>query len=107
MTIHIEDLRFKCIIGLLEFERHTPQEIIVTLELDYDYTDTFINYAELAALIEAQLQEKQYELLETALIELFEIISAQYSSVKRLFLKISKPNILPNCKASVSNVKTY
>ena len=44
MTIHIEDLRFKCIIGLLEFERHTPQEVIVTLELDYDYTDTFINY---------------------------------------------------------------
>ena len=107
MTIHIEDLRFKCIIGLLEFERHTPQEVIVTLELDYDYTDTFINYAELAGLIETHLQEKKYELLETALNELTEIISTQFSLITRLFLKISKPDILPNCRVSVSNVKIY
>jgi dihydroneopterin aldolase len=107
MTIHIEDLRFKCIIGLLEFERHTPQEVIVTLELDYDYTDTFINYAELAGLVEAHLQEKKYELLETALNGLFDIISTQYPSLTRLFLKISKPEILPNCSVSVSNVKIY
>lgn len=107
MTIHIEDLRFKCIIGLLEFERHTPQEVIITLELDYDYTDTFINYAELAELIEVHLQEKKYELLETALNELFDTISMQYSIIKRLFIKISKPDILPNCRVSVSNVKIY
>ena len=107
MTIYIEDLRFKCIIGLLEFERHTPQEVIVSLELDYDYTDTFINYAELAQLIETDLQEKKYELLETALNELFGIISTQYSLITRLFLKISKPDILPNCRVSVSNVKIY
>jgi dihydroneopterin aldolase len=107
MTIHIEDLRFKCIIGLLEFERHTPQEVIVTLELDYDYTDAFINYADLAKLIETHLQEKKYELLETALSDLFEIISTQYSLITRLFLKISKPDILPNCRVSVSNVKIY
>jgi len=107
MTIHIEDLRFKCIIGLLEFERHTPQEVIVTLELDYDYTDTFINYADLARLIETHLQEKKYELLETALNELFKIISTRYTSITRLFLKISKPDILPNCRVSVSNVKIY
>ena len=107
MTIHIEDLRFKCIIGLLECERHTPQEVIVRLELDYNYTDTFINYADLAKLIEIHLQEKKYELLETALNELFEVISSQYASISRLFLKISKPDILPNCRVSVSNVKIY
>ncbi len=107
MTIHIEDLRFKCIIGLLEFERHTPQEVIISLELDYDYTDTFINYAELAEHIEIDLQEKKYELLETALNELFDSISAQYPAIKRLFLKITKPDILPNCCVAVSNVKNY
>jgi dihydroneopterin aldolase len=107
MTIHIEDLRFKCIIGLLEFERHTPQEVIISLELDYDYTDTFINYAELAELITTDLQEKKYELLETALNELFQIISTQHPSIKRLFIKISKPDILPDCSVSVSNVKIY
>lgn len=107
MTIHIDDLRFQCIIGLLEKERHTPQEIIVSLELDYDYADTFINYADLATLIETHLQEKKYELLETALNELFLLISAQFSLVKRLYIKISKPDILPSCRVSVSNVKIY
>ncbi|MFC2074389.1 dihydroneopterin aldolase, partial [Campylobacterota bacterium] len=58
MTIHIEDLRFECIIGLLETERHNPQDVIISLELDYEYSDTFINYADLAALIESELQEK-------------------------------------------------
>ena len=107
MKIHIEELRFKCIIGLLEFERHNPQEVLVDLELDYDYADEFINYADLATLIETQLQNKKYELLETALEELFISISQHYSLTKRLFIKISKPDILPNCRVSVSNVKIF
>lgn len=107
MTIHIEDLTFKCIIGLLEIERHNPQKVIINLELDYDYTDAFINYADLASLIETQLQEKKYELIETALNELFSLIIYTYPSMKRLFIKISKPDILPNCRVSVSKVKNY
>lgn len=107
MTIHIEDLRFKCIIGLLEVERHNPQEVIINLELDYDYTDTFINYADLASLIESLLQEKKYELLETALNELFSLVISTHPSIKRLFIKISKPDILPSCRVSVSKVKNY
>lgn len=107
MTIHIEDLTFKCIIGLLEIERHNPQEVIINLELDYDYTDTFINYADLASLIESELQEKKYELIETALNELFSLIITTYPSIKHLYIKISKPDILPNCRVSVSNVKNY
>ncbi len=107
MTIHIEELRFKCIIGLLEKERHNPQEVIVDLELDYDYIDTFINYADLAALIEVHLQEEKYELIETALNELFSTITTKFPTIKRLFIKISKPDILPNCRVSVSKVKNY
>ncbi len=107
MTIHIEDLRFECIIGLLETERHNPQDVIINLELDYDYSDTFINYADLAALIESELQEKKYELLETALDELFSLIISTYPSTKRLYLKITKPDILPNSRVSISNVKIY
>ncbi len=107
MTIHIEDLSFKCIIGLLDFERHNPQTLIIDLTLDYDYQDEFINYAEVASLIEAHLQEKKYELLETALNELFNIISQSFPLTRRLQIKITKPNILPNCRVSVSNVKVY
>ena len=107
MKICIEELRFKCIIGLLEHERHNPQEIIIDLEIDYDYTDTFINYADIAALVESHLQESKYELLETAINELFTLIPSKFSTIKRLFIKIAKPEILPNCRVSVSNVKNY
>jgi len=107
MTIHIEDLKFKCIIGLLDFERHNPQEVLINLRLEYDYTDTFINYADLATLIQTNLQEKKYELLETALNELFNLIVQNFPLTEELQIKITKPNILHNCRVSVSNVKVY
>lgn len=107
MKIHIEELRFNCIIGLLETERHTPQELIINLELDYDYKDEFINYAELCADLQSNLQEKKYELLETALDALFALIHARYPLTKRLFIKITKPDILDNCRVSVSNIKKF
>jgi len=107
MTIHIEELKFKCIIGLLEHERHTPQEVIINLELDYDYQEEFINYAEVAHTIEIHLQEKKYELLEDALDNLFNLISQNFPLTQKLFIKITKPNILPNCRVCVSNIKIY
>ena len=107
MRIHIEELHFKCIIGLLEHERHTPQEVIVNLLLDYEYKDQFINYADLALLIQAHLQEMKYALLETALENLFNIISQAYPLTQSLYIKISKPDILPNCRVSVSNIKNF
>ena len=107
MTIHIEEQRFKCIIGLLDFERHNPQEVIINLILDYDYKNDFINYAEVSALIEGHLQEKKYELLEDALENLFNLISRNFPLTQKLYIKITKPNILPNCRVSVSNIKIY
>lgn len=109
MTIHIEDLSFKCIIGLLEFERHNPQELLVNLELDYDYTNEneFINYADLAELIKVHLQEEKYELLETALENLFDTIYKKHPAIKRLNIKITKPDILHDCRVSVSNIKIF
>ena len=107
MTIHIEDLKFKCIIGLLDFERTNEQEVIINLNLDYDYKDEFINYADLAKLIQKQLINEKYELLETALEELFQNISKKYLLIRKLQIKITKPNILSNCLVSVSNIKIY
>lgn len=107
MKIHIEELRFNCIIGLLETERHTPQELIINLELDYDYKDVFINYAEICADVQSNLQEKKYELIETALDALFALIYARYPLTKRLYIKITKPDILENCRVSVSNIKKF
>lgn len=42
MTIHIEDLKFQCIIGILDFERTKPQDVIVNVEIKYDYKEGFV-----------------------------------------------------------------
>ena len=68
MTIHIEDLTFDVIIGLLDFERDKPQRVIINLQASYDYNgDQFIDYADMVLLIQNELKEKRYELLENAL----------------------------------------
>ena len=110
MTIHIEQLSFEAIIGLLEFERHTPQRIIIDLKADYHYDekkDFFINYAELSTLIEETMIKEQFKLLESALLKLESIITQKYNKISRLEIKITKPDILSNCRVAISKKWTY
>ncbi|MBD3790143.1 MAG: dihydroneopterin aldolase [Campylobacterales bacterium] len=103
MTIHIEALTFNAIIGLLDFERERPQRICVDMKASYTYQKgIFIDYADIAALIQKDLKEKRYKLLEDALLELKELIFAAYPSIQTLWLKIQKPDILPECSVGLS-----
>ncbi|WP_373031179.1 dihydroneopterin aldolase [Sulfurovum sp.] len=103
MTIHIEALTFDVIIGLLDFERDKPQRVIINLEASYDYSDNkFIDYADMVFLIQNELKEKRYELLENALLGLKDILYTTYPNLKTLSLKISKPDILQECTVSLS-----
>ena len=57
MKIEIEQLTFKCIIGILDFERVKKQKVIINLSFDYDFIkDNFIDYSEVANLV-----KKNYE----------------------------------------------
>ena len=104
MTIHIESLQINTIIGLLDFERITSQRVTIDLEASYEYReeDTFINYADFVQLIETQVQTQKYKLLEEALLDLKDKIITTYPRVKRLKIKILKPDILENCCVGVS-----
>ena len=103
MHIHIEALTFDVIIGLLDFERERVQRVIVDLEIHYDYSvGTFINYADVVTLIKEELQQKKYLLLEEALLGVKTELHKQYPNLKSLKLKISKPDILPDCNVALS-----
>ena len=102
MTIHIEELTFEAIIGILDFERVTPQTVVVDAQIIYDFQDEFINYADVISLIEKMMLEHQYELLETALSELIKELSIRYSQMIKINLKITKPNIIKNAKVALS-----
>ncbi len=108
MTIHIEDLTFDVIIGLLDFEREKPQRVIINLQASYDYNDDqFIDYADMVLLIQNELKEKRYELLENALLGLKELLTTTYPQLQTLSLKISKPDILPQCTVSLSKTWNF
>ena len=103
MRIHIEALTFDVIIGLLDFEREREQRVIVDLEILYDYSaETFINYADVVTRIKEELQQKKYLLLEEALLGLKTKLHTHYPKIKSLKLKISKPDILPDCNVALS-----
>ena len=103
MTIHIEDLTFDVIIGLLDFEREKPQSVIINLQITYNYSDDqFIDYADIVLLMQNKLKEERYELLENALLGLKRVLYIAYPQLTSLTLKISKPNIIPECTVSLS-----
>jgi len=107
LRIYIEDLTFKCIIGILDFERVKPQKVILNIELDYDYKKEFINYAQVVELVKSRMKKKKFLLIEDALKDLGKNIKKKFPQTNRVNLKITKPSILPDCKVSVSNTFSF
>ena len=102
MKILIENLAFEAIIGILDFERLTPQKVQIDCTIDYSYSESiFINYAEVARLIETTVKEKRFELIETALETLSSILKEAFPPIRILELTLRKPDILPNCTVGV------
>ena len=104
MTIYIEDLKFQCIIGILDFERTTQQDVIINVTIDYNYVDKFINYADVANLIKSLMTEHKFLLLEDALSTLSKKLQKEFNLINSLSIKITKPSILPDCKVSVGDL---
>lgn len=103
MKIEISTLTFKAIIGILDFERIKKQKIIINLSFEYNFpNDDFINYAEVANLVEKTIKKEKFLLLEDAILHLENLLNKTYN-ITNLKIKISKPNILKNCIVSLQN----
>lgn len=104
MKISIEKLTFKCIIGILDFERIKKQRVVIDIFFEYDFLDkdSFIDYSKVAAKVEKTMKEKKFELLEDAIATIEKQLKKKYP-IKKLKIKISKPDILKNCIVSLEN----
>lgn len=109
MVIEITNLEFEAIIGLLDFERTTSQLVRVDCTLEYIYRDagkiqsnSFINYADVAAHIQREMQTHQFLLIEDALLSLRKSLKRKFPLVKAMKLHIMKPDILDNCEVGLS-----
>ncbi|MCQ2894927.1 FolB domain-containing protein [Helicobacter pylori] len=106
--VHIHNLVFETILGILEFERLKPQKISVDLDLFYTElpNKAYLDYMEIQEIIQNTMREKQYLLIEDALKDLSQILKTRYSEISELYLKISKLEISPNSQVGAS-VKIY
>jgi len=103
LKININNLEVECIIGILEEERKTPQKVIVDATLTYFYEKKekrYIDYVKVVELITNILKEKEFELLEDAILYIRKAIKSNFH-VKNLNLKITKPQALKNCYVSI------
>jgi len=103
MRIHIDALEISCIIGLLDFERETEQKVLLDVEIDYIYGEgSFLDYSKVASDIEQHLREKKYLLLEEALLGIKTLLFTHFPAIEMLGIKLSKPDILPQCSVGLS-----
>jgi len=108
MQIHIQNLTFETIVGILEEERLTPQNVTLHVKISYDYhEDHFIDYAKVSAFLESEMNAMRYFLLEDALKDLSQKLKVFYPQISKLKLKILKPDILPNAIVGVSHTIYY
>lgn len=107
MQIMIKDLEFETIIGILDFERVTPQKVRINCTIDYQYENTFLDYALITQHLKDEMQHKEFELIEEAILSLKHSLKHKFPLVSTLFLKISKPDILPDCEVSLSETFKY
>jgi len=103
MKIHIKDLHFKTIIGILEHERIHPQTVSLHVKIVYLFDGShFIDYAKVCELIIQNMQEQKYGLVEEALEGITQKIIEQYPKISKISLKIYKPTIIENALVGVS-----
>ncbi len=95
--IRIESLEVPCKIGVSEEERSAPQQLIITVELAFDFSkaaqssliqDT-IDYVEVASFIREQAKTRPFELLESLAYCLHEGLRRRFA-VDRVNLWITK-----------------
>jgi FolB domain-containing protein len=104
--IFIRDLRAVGVIGIYDFERTTPQEIIINLTLFADLSqaghsdnlEDSIDYQKVAEQAK-QHAETARRLTVEALAEDLAAMCLAIPSVQRVRVRVEKPTILPICQS--------
>ena len=101
-NIYIENLSFKAIIGILDFERKNKQRVSVDFSSSYDKNEEFVDYGYVAKKIKKMIKKNKYLLVEDALEDIKTKMKKNFKTLTNIKIKITKPNILKSCKVGVS-----
>lgn len=113
-TIFISELKVQTKLGVPEWERMTPQTIILDIEIGYDLSaagksdaiaDT-IDYGAVVARIRETLTEHSFQLVEALAEHVCQLILKE-SGALNVKIKVAKPAILPGLKALGVEIERY
>ena len=98
----IEGVRLRCIIGVGERERQTPQEIIVNYHVKVDFekaaaSDSIQDTADYRALTRRLIEageRSSFRLVESLATHLCRMILADFASVEEVRVEVEKPGAL-------------
>ncbi|EAR09518.1 dihydroneopterin aldolase [Reinekea blandensis] len=104
--VYLSGLSLSTLIGVYEFERHAPQELILDLTLDYDCRpagesdniERALDYDRLSRRIRAWAESQTFELIETFAERLCQLIHAEFG-IQRMTCRINKPAAVADCGA--------
>ena len=102
MQVRIESLEFNAILGILDFERVTPQKVIIDLTMEYDYKENFLDYALVSSFVKSYVIEQKFHLIEELLSALSQELKKKFPLIQELSICVAKPSIMPDCRVSVA-----
>lgn len=99
-TIRVDDLRVRCIVGILPHERENEQDILIDVEMDHDFlpaaesedVTTTVDYAEVSSVLTDWIKEQKFQLIETMAVRGCDLILDRWPEVTRVKLTIKKPD---------------
>jgi len=105
-TIFLSEVKVQTKLGVPEWERMTPQTIILDIEIGYDLSkacqsddvnDT-IDYGAVVRRVRETLQENSFQLVEKLAEHLCQLILKEFNALG-VKIKVAKPTVLPGLKA--------
>jgi dihydroneopterin aldolase len=105
-TIFLEQVKVQTKLGVPEWERMTPQTIILEIEIGYDLSkscqsdsiEDTIDYGQVVARIRETLTEHSFKLVEALAEHVCQLILKEFKA-ECVKIKVAKPNILSGLKA--------
>lgn len=109
--ITLKRIKCKCIVGVLEFERNTKQDIFVSLELGGDYSKACQN-DKIEDALDYRFVEELKDWIESSDYFLIEKLAEEVATkcldqklIKKVKVIIEKPSALPFAENTVVEIK--
>jgi FolB domain-containing protein len=109
-TLLIRDLRVQATHGLLELEKHSPQEFLINSEITCtldenlaraDIFDETLCYGKMRELIIKICTENSYGTLETLVYNIHNQLLTRSSSISSITTSLEKTQLLHDCRIGI------